>query len=155
VEGARPADNDDLDRVAELADQAAASLAALRGGSVWVRREGRPEPRRPAFEGALADTEKLVVVGTIDGTVVGYGAVQAERLHDGETLAVVTDVYVEPDARGVGVGEAVMGLLLRWAEERGCVGVDSVALPGDRATKNFFESNGLVARAITVHKPLR
>jgi GNAT superfamily N-acetyltransferase len=155
VEGARPADSDDLDRVAELADQAATSLAALRGGSVWVRREARPEPRRPEFEAALVDPEKLVVVGTIDGTVVGYGAVQAERLHDGATLAVVTDVYVEPDARGVGVGEAVMGLLLRWAEERGCVGVDSVALPGDRATKNFFESNGLVARAITVHKPLR
>jgi ribosomal protein S18 acetylase RimI-like enzyme len=155
VEGARPADSDDLDRVAELADQAATSLAALRGGSVWVRREARPEPRRPAFEAALADPEKLVVVGTIDGTVVGYGAVQAEQLHDGQALAVVTDVYVEPDARGVGVGEAVMGLLLRWAEERGCVGVDSVALPGDRATKNFFESNGLVARAITVHKQLR
>jgi GNAT superfamily N-acetyltransferase len=155
VEGARPADSDDLDRVAELADQAVTSLAALRGGSVWVRREARPEPRRPAFEAALADAEKLVVVGTIDGTVVGYGAVQAERLHDGEALAVVTDVYVEPDARGVGVGEAIMGLLLGWAEDRGCVGVDSLALPGDRATKNFFESNGLVARAITVHRSLR
>lgn len=155
MEGARPADRDDLDRVVELAEGAATSLAALRGGSVWIRREARPEPRRAAFEAALADAGNLLVVGTIESAVVGYGAVQAEQLHDGEVLAVVTDVYVEPDARGVGVGEAIMEMLLRWAEERGCIGVDSLALPGDRATKNFFESSGLVARAIIVHKPLR
>jgi hypothetical protein len=28
-------------------------------------------------------------------------------------------------------------------------------MPGDRNTKNFFESFGLVARAITVHRDLR
>jgi hypothetical protein len=32
--------------------------------------------------------------------------------------------------------------------------VDSLALPGDRHTKNFFEAFGLVARAIVVHKTL-
>ena len=44
--------------------------------------------------------------------------------------------------------------LVAWCRDRGCVGVDSLALPGDRATKNFFESFGLVARAIVVHRPL-
>ena len=29
-----------------------------------------------------------------------------------------------------------------------------LALPGDRATKNFFESFGLKARLLTVHAPL-
>ena len=37
---------------------------------------------------------------------------------------------------------------------QGCFGVDSLALPGDRHTKNFFESFGLVARAIIVHRSL-
>jgi hypothetical protein len=32
--------------------------------------------------------------------------------------------------------------------------MDSLALPGDRATKNFFESFGLKARAIVVHRSL-
>jgi len=32
------------------------------------------------------------------------------------------------------------------------VAVQSTALPGDRATKNFFESQGMVARAILVHR---
>jgi GNAT superfamily N-acetyltransferase len=95
------------------------------------------------------------VVGTIDGTVVGYGVARLEPLHDGAVLGVVSDLYVEPEARGVGVGESMMTDLVAWCEARGCVGVDSLALPGDRATKNFFESFGLVARAIIVHRRLR
>ena len=47
-----------------------------------------------------------------------------------------------------------MDHILAWARDHGCFGLDSLALPGDRATKNFFESFGLVARAIVVHKPL-
>jgi hypothetical protein len=48
----------------------------------------------------------------------------------------------------------LMDQLVEWCRERGCIGVDSLALPGDRATKNFFESFGLVARAIIVHRRL-
>ena len=67
---------------------------------------------------------------------------------------MIEDLYVEPPARGVGVGEALMNLILAWATEHGCFGVDSIALPGDRGTKNFFESFGLVARKIAVHRAL-
>ena len=76
-----------------------------------------------------------------------------ERLTDGGLLGVVDDIYVDPGARSVGVGEALMDHVLAWCRDQGCFGVDSLALPGDRATKNFFESFGLVARAIVVHKP--
>jgi hypothetical protein len=48
-----------------------------------------------------------------------------------------------------------MEAVLAWAGERGCVGVDALALPGSRETKNFFESFGLVARAIVVHRDLQ
>ena len=47
-----------------------------------------------------------------------------------------------------------MDLLLEWCRSRGCVGIDAVALPGDRHTKNFFETFGLTARAIVVHRNL-
>ena len=49
-------------------------------------------------------------------------------------------------------GEAIIGALLDDARDRGAVAVQSTALPGDRATKNFFESQGMVARAIIVHR---
>ena len=67
----------------------------------------------------------------------------------------VSDLYTDPGARELGIGEAMMDELIGWCRQRGCFGVDSLALPGDRHTKNFFESFGLVARAIVVHRPLR
>jgi GNAT superfamily N-acetyltransferase len=102
----------------------------------------------------LDDPETQVLVGTYDDAVVGYAVTTAEVLPDQGTLAVVRDLYVEPGARGVGVGATVMDAVLAWAGERGCLGVDALALPGSRETKNFFEGFGLVARAIVVHKDL-
>jgi GNAT superfamily N-acetyltransferase len=94
------------------------------------------------------------VVGTIDGTPIGYGVVALEKLHDGSLLGAVSDLFVDPEARGVGVGEAMMDQIVAWCREHGCTGVDALALPGNRATKNFFETFGLVARAIVVHRSL-
>jgi GNAT superfamily N-acetyltransferase len=155
VESARPATEADLDPVAELAAAAVAELAAEKGGAVWQRREARAEPVRPGLAAQLADDDARLVVGCIDDVVVGYGAVHVEHLRDGGRLGVVTDLYVEPGARGIGVGEAMMDHLLAWCRDRRCDGVDSIALPGTRATKNFFERFGLVARAIVVHRSLR
>ncbi len=62
---------------------------------------------------------------------------------------------MEPDAREVGVGEAVLARALEWATARGCIGVDAWALPGERATKNFFEAAGFTARLLVVHRSLR
>src|SRR5262249_42810258 len=98
--------------------------------------------------------DAIVVVGTIDEVVVGFAHAIGEKLPDGEELAVVGGLYVDPGAREGGVGEAMMDLVLAWCEERGATGIDAVALPGDRATKNFFERFGLTARAIVVHRAL-
>ena len=45
-----------------------------------------------------------------------------------------------------------MNLVLDELRAAGCIGIDSRALPGDRETKNFFESFGLKARLLTVHR---
>lgn len=154
METARAAGDADLDRLAELAEAAIAELSEQRGGAMWRRREARAEPVRPSLAAAIADPDQRVLAGCIDGTVVGYAVARLERLRDGGLLGVVDDLYVEPGARDVSVGEAMMDDLLAWCEERGCMGVDSLALPGTRQTKNFFERYGLVARAIVVHRRL-
>ncbi len=154
MEAARLAGPDDASAVVALARQGQAELAPNRGGSVWSRREAHgdlPSVVADAIDGA---DRRCAVVGTIDEAVIGYGLMQLETLHDGETLAVVTDLYVDPDARGVGVGEAMMDLLVERARAADAVGIDALALPGDRETKNFFETFGLTARAILVHRAL-
>ena len=153
-ESARPADSADIDVVAALVEQATVEIEPHRGGAVWARREARVRPAADGLHQALIDEAQLLVVGTIDDSVVGYAVTHREELHDETLLAVVDDIYVLPDARGVGVGEAMLDLCLEWATSGGCIGLDSLALPGDRQTKNFFESFGLVARAIIVHRRL-
>lgn len=153
-EGCRPAESADLPRLAQLAGEAVAELQGGRGGVVWARHHGRVAPYEPELASQLADPSHLVLVGTLDGTVMAYGVAHVEVLRDGALLGVVDDLYTEPGARGLGIGEATMQALVDWCTERGCFGVDSLALPGDRHTKNFFESFGLVARAIVVHRSL-
>ncbi|MGH9211773.1 MAG: GNAT family N-acetyltransferase [Acidimicrobiales bacterium] len=154
-ESIRPATSDDLDDLVLLAEAAIDEKRTQKGGLVWERRESRGMPARASLAGAMAADDHQVVVGLIDSTPVGYGVVRAETLADGGRLGVVEDLYVDPGAREVGIGEALMDHLLQWCRDQGCFGVDSLALPGDRATKNFFESFGLVARAIVVHRALR
>ena len=153
VEGARPATVDDLPRLAVLARAAIAELRVTKGGEMWARREARSEPIETSLAADLENPDALVLAGTIDDVVVGYGVALAERLRAGGELARVTDLYAEPEAREVGIGEQLLDAVIAWATERGCIGVDSLVLPGNRETKNFFESFGHVARAIVVHRP--
>ena len=153
-EGCRPAVEADLPRLAEMAGAAVEELRAGRGGAVWARHSARRPPYDGALRDELTDPDHLVLVGTLDGTVMGYGAARVERLADEGLLGVVTDLYTEPGCRELGIGEMTMQALVDWCTAKGCFGVDSLALPGDRHTKNFFESFGLVARAIVVHRSL-
>jgi GNAT superfamily N-acetyltransferase len=154
MESARPATAADVGRLAVLAEQAVAEIAATKGGDIWARREARQPPYEASFASDLAADDRLVLVGAIDETVIGYAVVRIEALHDRGALGVIDDIYVEPGAREVGVGECLMNGIVEWCTARGCVGVDGLALPGNRATKNFFETFGLVARAIVVHRRL-
>ena len=142
MEGARPATDDDAPRIAELMAAAIDELRPTRGGDVYATRDSRPTPP-PVGEGTW--------VGTIDDVVVGFIAGRVEELRDGRKLGVVDEVFVESEARSVGVGEAMLGEVLAWFTGQGCFGVDAHALPGNRATKNFFEENGFSARLLVMH----
>ncbi len=154
LEGARPALPADLARLASLAEEAVAEQRDERGGAIWAQRETRALPALPSLASALDDPAQLAVAGTIDDVVVGYGVARLDRLRSGRLLGVITDLYVEPEARAVGVGEAMIEDLVAWCRRHHCQGVDALALPGNRHTKNFFETFGFTARAIVVHHSL-
>ncbi|MFM8794420.1 MAG: GNAT family N-acetyltransferase [Acidimicrobiales bacterium] len=100
------------------------------------RRNAQPRPER-------------FLVGEIDGSPCGT----VGWVHDGGSLRIV-HVFVEPWARGVGVGDSLMAALLHEAAGCGATAVNGSALPGDRSMKNLFERNGLVAREILVERRL-
>ncbi|RZP41265.1 MAG: GNAT family N-acetyltransferase [Acidimicrobiales bacterium] len=154
MEGVRLATVEDLGALEEFAAQAVEEQVENRGGAIWSRRETRNQPYRVSLEAALNDPDQDLWVGLIDEAAVGYAVARAEILRTGEILGIVSDLWVEPAAREVGVGEALINEIIGWCKERGCIGIDSLALPGNRATKNFFETFGFKARLLTVHHPL-
>ena len=153
-EGVRDATSDDVPRLVELARAAIRELTPMKGGSVWAAREARAEPLEADFVAGLGDPGRRALVGTIDDVVVGYCIARVEVLGDGSHLGVVDDIFVEEDARGIGVGELMMGELVSWCRAQGCFGIDVMALPGHRAAKNFFEESGFTARQIVMHHRL-
>ena len=151
---ARPATTADVPVIDGLAADAIAEQVAGRGGAVWSVREALRQPRGEGLAAAVADEAQLVLVGTIDDEVVGFATTELDTLADGSTLGVITSVFALPEARAVGIGEAMLDAVIAWCEARGCVGIDAHALPGNRDTKNFFETFGFTARLLVVHRKL-
>lgn len=126
----------------------------MRGGALWILRSAGEEPVREMLVRHLGDDDRCVALGTIDGAAIGYGLLHAEVLGGSRSLGIVDELYVEPEARGVGVGQLILDHLVEWCRLHGCSEVEATVLPGDRGAKNLFERSGLVARAITVHRTL-
>ncbi len=147
--GARPAQAADLPLLVDLARAARLEQLGQRGGRLLTARHCRPEPLDLAFAEARSDPTTGLWAGTIDGTPVGYALTSADA-----EIAVIEELHVDPQARAVGVGEAMLDVIVVWATDQGCSGIDSFALPGARETKNFFETFGMTARLLVLHRAL-
>jgi GNAT superfamily N-acetyltransferase len=154
VEPAREAIPADIPDLVRLAHGLREEMRDQRGGPLWVTREARPEPLADWLESLMSRDDAAVVVGTIDGTIVGFGTVEVELLRDGSRLGVIGDLFVEQEARAVGVGESIADLIIAFCRGAHCVGIDAYALPGARTAKNFFERSGFTARALVMHHKL-
>jgi N-acetylglutamate synthase-like GNAT family acetyltransferase len=155
VEAARRATADDLPAIVGLAAELRDELTPMRGGGLWAVTAAYPDPLHGSFDELLARDDACLVVGTIDGVVVGFGACAVAVLRDGTRLGEVTELFVTEEARAVSVGESILSALVAFCREQDCSGVDAFALPGHRIAKNFFETAGFTARALVMHHSLR
>lgn len=152
MEGVRPATHQDLPLLLELYEALKVELGGYRGR--WYEIDAWPEPVDAALERAIATDDVLVLVGTIDAVGVGYAvceAVAALPQSSEPLIGRIRDIFVEVEAREVGVGEALLSECIDWLRGRGCHGADICVLPGHRATKNFCEENGFTARSLVMH----
>jgi hypothetical protein len=154
-EAVREALPGDHQRVGELLGELVDRVVAQRGGSLLV------DPDRqgsgtvvPPLSDLLGDGDRLVLLGTLDDVVTGVMICHHEERAGHGRHGVLDACFVESEARGLGLGHLLLDSALAWLGSQGCVGVDGVALPGDRAAKSFFEAAGFKARAITMHRPL-
>ncbi len=151
--GQRPATTADLDRIVEMYQPAEDEQVALR--EAWSLADGLAVPTAETLLGMFEDPDAHLIVGTIDGVVFGFAVARIERLlpqAGGEQIGVIRLIYVEEDARMVGVGEAMLNGLMEWFTTRGIKRFDAIVSPGHRLAKNFFESAGFKARRITMYR---
>jgi GNAT superfamily N-acetyltransferase len=135
----RLAGPDDLSQLVELEAQARNRLIDQRGGNRWL------EEHLPASWPDLI-ASSTVTVACLDGVVLGYLVCLSQR----GDVATVEQVFVHPEARGIGCGDAMMAFTMEWARATGHRLLEGEALPGDRETKNLYERAGITARLITV-----
>ena len=150
---ARPATQDDADSLVALYRDLESEMVALK--PVWALVDGLPTPVDAAVKERLDDDSWHVYLGEIDGSVVGFLMGRDEPLlpqAEGRRVASIRFVYTVPEARQVGVGEALIDRFLAEAAERGITMYDAHVSPGQRHTKNFFESHGFKARSIVMHR---
>jgi GNAT superfamily N-acetyltransferase len=149
---ARPATAADLASLAQLMDEGTAGLVDQRGTDLWLLEDGPSRPFELTLQSRLDDPSKVVLAGCVDDVPVGVLLGGRRELPDGRLLAQIDFVYVHPEARGIGVGDGLVHAAEAWALSARCSGIDALAFPGDRETKNLYERAGLTARAIIVHR---
>jgi GNAT superfamily N-acetyltransferase len=150
MEAVREAAAADEVRFGELMAELVEGIVSQRGGSQLVD----PDHVPVGLSELLADPNRLVLLGTLDDMVTGVAVCHHEDRAGRGRQGSFDACYVEPGARGMGLGGLLLDTAVSWFEEHGCAGIDGVALPGDRQAKRFFEAAGFKARLITMHRPL-
>ncbi len=152
TESARLGMPEDLPIVLDIVERHAATLPDKRGGAMLLADDELQGPINARFARSIGDDDAALIVGVFDEVVFGVAEVRVVRFDEQRAVARLDYFLVDPEAREVAVGESMMNAAVEWAQSHGCSGIESRALPGDRETKNFFESFGLKARLLTVHR---
>lgn len=139
----RRAEPADAEQLALLEGEAREAVVHQRGGHVWLR-------EHPPIGRGWAERSSDVHVAHIGDVVVGY---LLASLGD-DAVIRVDQVWVTPEARELGFGDALLAATIERGRERGARAVEGEALPGDRHTKNLYERAGIVARLITTYREL-
>jgi len=150
----RLATHSDVGQLLRLRDVGIGELLTRKGGPRWQAVEGAwltrlTHDNLAEMIAGRSDDPHLVLLGCIGDVPVAAAAVTSTG-----DRTVLSALYTSPRARGVGVGHAVISHVAVLAEDAGHSTLDSVALPGDRETKNFFEAHGMVSRLLTVSRRL-
>jgi ribosomal protein S18 acetylase RimI-like enzyme len=103
----------------------------------------------------LASKDVVLLVGEVDGVVVGYAYARLEPRNYNELLDAcgkLHDVYVEESARGHGLGAALVNEVIARLTAAGAPRVVLSTAMQNKAAQHLFEKLGF---AITMHEMTR
>lgn len=102
-----------------------------------------------------AATHETVVVAEVDERITGFASLRVTDSLDPAPYAELTDLFVEPEARRLGVASRLVKYLEGIARERGASHL--VVLTGQRNTEAqaFYRSAGYEGYAVAMRKSLK
>ncbi|MBU1175994.1 MAG: GNAT family N-acetyltransferase [Alphaproteobacteria bacterium] len=117
--------------------------------AIWIEHEDTMEDRRQWFLDRKAMGFPVVLAVDDNDTVLGYGSYGTYRGREGYRLTVEHSVYLFPEARGKGVGKALLSWLIEKARADGLHAMVAVidasnAVSIDMHEKFGFESSGVL-----------
>ena len=152
IVSARDAGSDDIEVLVDLYRRLEREMVALH--PMWPLADGLPEPVDRTLDTLVSNPGDMVLIGEIDDYPFGFLIARVEGLLPqarGEMIGSIRFVYVDEEARQVGVGEIMRDHAVAAFREQGLTKFDAHVLPGHRLAKNFFESGGFSARSIVMH----
>lgn len=150
---ARPATRDDVPELSRLYRGLTEEMSAL--SPLWAIADGVADPLDESLGDMVADPNTVCFVGAIDGVAVGFLVARVEPLlpqAHGRTIGAIRLIFVDHEARAVGVGKAMLEAAMEALVSRGVSIFDAHVLPGHRLVKNFFEASGFKARSIVMSR---
>jgi ribosomal protein S18 acetylase RimI-like enzyme len=144
----RGASEADVIAIVDLAKEARTEIAQFRGHEHLLEASTVTEQQ---WATTITSSNNIVLVASSSMSIIGYamGDIDAKG-----TICTVSHVFVDPQARQLGIGTRLVGEIARAAKDKGCRTLDAVALPGDRKMKNLYERIGMPARLLIASKTL-
>ncbi|MGH8926739.1 MAG: GNAT family N-acetyltransferase [Acidimicrobiia bacterium] len=150
--GSRRATVEDVTVLIDLYRSLEKEMVALH--PLWPLADGLAEPVEDSLRLTLTDDRSFVYLGAIDDVPLGFLLARIEELlpqAGGARVGSIRFVFVDHDAREIGVGEAMLDQAMIELRGMGIRLFDAHVLPGHRLAKNFFEAGGFAARSIIMH----
>ncbi len=153
AEGARLANEYDFLEFNNLFTSGRREIEDRKGSELWVKLESLGNSASEIFKEYLSNERKALIVGEYCDYPLGFMLVEIVNINQ-EKAANIQEVFVDMEARDVGLGEVIMDHAIEWSRSKGASVLLGRAFPGDRATKNYFERFHITARLIEVSKKI-
>lgn len=147
----RHAQPGDAAALRELESEARARLVTTRGGDRWLATHAEIGA---AWPDAIGTGGVFVATVETEPEPAPVGFLVATVRDEAERIVVVEQVYVHPDARELGFGDALLAAAAEYGRASGATIIEAETLPGDREIKNLYERAGITARLIVVSRRL-
>jgi GNAT superfamily N-acetyltransferase len=124
---------------------------------IFTLRAGADRAIRALIERQLGDTDCEIFVHDASDSIDGFCTVRADEappIYEEVLRAEVTDLLVCEPRRRCGIGRALLGAAVAWAENRGIRRVEVRVASGNAEGRRFWDAQGFEGFVDVLHRRL-